>query len=145
MSLGIIRKYIQSAAQTFTNNAVLADTQISFPVLAGQKAFGRFSGIVTVGATGGFQMQLTPSVAVSVYRTSLQIFNTATNNVARVALLASAALGSALANAGSHYIAGEFYFETAANTVITLQAAQNTADALTATLEIGLFADVTIL
>lgn len=145
MSIGIVRKFIQSAALAFTNDDTLGDTEISFPVRAGEKAFGRFSGIVQVGATGGFQMQLTPSVAVSIYRVSLQIFNTSTNNVARVALNAAAPLGSALANAGLHYIAGEFYFETAADTVITLQAAQNTADPLTATLLVGTFADVTIL
>ena len=145
MSLGIIRKFRIAAAQTFTNNATLADTAFSFPVLAGQTAFGRFSGIIQVGATGGFQFQLTPSVALATYRASLQIFNTATNNVARTALTAAAPLASALANAGLHYIAGEFYFVANADSVVTFQAAQNTADVLTATLLEGLFADVTIL
>lgn len=145
MNIGIRNAMQQAASLAVTNSVVLVDTDLTFNLAAGQKCFGRIAGHLLVGATGGVRLQLTAANAPTAYRAQFNVINDTTGVNVPLVINAQAAYTNALANAGDHQFWVEFELTANLATAVTLQFAQNTADALTATFEAGTSLEVTYL
>ncbi len=137
MKIGIRNVLALLVDQVVTNNNVLANTLLTVPVGAGETIKGKLWLPFSVGATGGVQIQLTCSVAPTSYKVGALIVNTVTPAVIPGYTEAQAPIANALAVAGDHFIECDFVIVAAAATVVTLQIAQNSADALSLTLKQG--------
>jgi len=141
--IGIRNAAIQAANLQVTNSVVPVDTDMTFQLAAGQKCFGKISGHVNVGATGGVRLLLHCSSAPSTYRAQFNITNDVTGVNVPLTQNSEADYTNALANAADHQFTVEFYIEANLACTVTLQFAQNTADPLTATFEKGNQLEVT--
>lgn len=135
--IGIRNSATQAANLTATNNIVPANTDLTFDLAAGQKVFGKMSGHLNVGATGGVRLLLHCSNAPTRYRAQFNVINDVTGVNVPLTINAEADYTNPLANAADHQFTVDFFIEANLATTVTLQFAQNTADPLTATFELG--------
>lgn len=128
-----------------TNSAVLVTTGLTAPIAAGQRMHIKAWVPITVGATGGVRFQVLVPAGGTVFELTAVLNNTVAPSSTLFEQQASAVMTNALANAGDHWIEIEATIingATAGN--VDVQAAQNTADALTLTISRGGTMDVTI-
>jgi len=133
-----IQKFVRLAANVVAANATLANTGLVIPIAANQRLTGTAILFITVGATGGLRLSLTVPAGGSAYAADYTLVNNVASSVAGAFQAAAAAFANAAANAGTHQVTVNFDIvngSTAGNVV--LQFAQNTTDALTATLLAG--------
>lgn len=131
--------FVSSAAgvrgnQAFTSNVTLATVGLIAAIAANQTIKIRAWIPFTVGATGGFKCQLVVPAGSTAYNVTAELSNTVAPSTTLTALVATAAIGAAVANAGTHWILVEGTIvngATAGN--IDLQCAQNSSDVLTMT------------
>ena len=141
--IGIRNFFTVAADIPVTLSAALVTTGLTSPVAANQsqkiKAWIPF----TLGATGGVRFQVVVPAGGTVFELSAIIQNTVAPSSTLVEQQASAVVTNALANAGDHWLDIDVFVvngATAGN--IDIQAAQNTADALTLTIGRGGSMDV---
>ncbi len=145
--LGIKNYYRNSATQSVAASTVLVDaTGLSHDLPAASIIHMRGVLLFTVGAAGGAKFQLVVPAA----GTSFQLVNMAYNTVADTFLsayqAASAAIGDAFANAGSHFMMFEADIVNGATAgTAKIQFAQNSSDATACQLLLGSYLEVTVL
>lgn len=143
-TLGVKVTALIAAAVLFTSNVVLASTGLITDVAAGQTVYCRFYVPITVGAAGGAAFQLIVPAGGVVFNLSALLVNTVAPSITSTAQAASAAVGSALANAGQHFLMVEATIVNGANAgTIDLQMAQNSSNATPLTVLRGGYADFT--
>lgn len=145
MALGIRLFFTQTAALAVTSSIVPVATNLVCPVAVGQRVNGRLVLPVTVGATGGIRIQMTGPAAPASFTNSIILANVPGTTFIGATQTALGSFTNALANAGQSFVYMDFSFVngvTAGN--LTVLFAQNTSDALTATLMLGASMDVCI-
>ena len=134
-----IRNLFQVAADiVVTNSAALVTTGLTSPIAASQSQKIRAWIPITVGATGGVRFQVVVPAGGTVFELTARLNNTVAPSSTLFEQQASAVMTNALANAGDHWIEIEAMIvngATAGN--VDIQAAQNTADALSLTISRG--------
>jgi hypothetical protein len=139
MSIGIKNVFRTTAAQVVTSStALVTATGMTIPIAANQEIHIRYHLVFTVGATGGIRFQITVPAAPTFFNNDILLVNTVAPSTSSANQTAQAAFTNALANAGNHFVEGEFHIvngATAGN--VTIQFAQNTSDVLSATLVRG--------
>lgn len=145
MSVGIRLIFTQAAAVAVTSSIVPVATSLVCPVAAGQRVNGRIVLPVTVGATGGIRVQMTGPAAPVSFVNSILLANVPAPGVVLAAQNALGTFANALANAGQSYCIMDFSFVNGVNAGnLAVLFAQNTSDALTATLLAGASMECTI-
>jgi len=136
MSLGIRTIFVLAANQTFTNSAALALlTGITSPIAASETQRLKIWIPFSVGATGGIRYQIVVPAGGTIFRSTTKIVNTVAPSITTSQQAASAAVNAAVANAGSHWIEIDAIIVNGLTAgSVDLQAAQDTADALTLTI-----------
>jgi len=139
-----VRNFFRVVADiVVTNSAALVTTGLTSPIAANQSQKIRAWVPITVGATGGVRAQIVVPAGGVVFEASFKLFNTVAPSLTTAEQQASAAFTNALANAGDHWLEIEAMIvngATAGN--VDIQAAQNTADALSLTISRGGSMDV---
>jgi len=126
-----------------TNSAALVTTGLTSPIAANESQKIRAWIPITVGATGGVRFQVVVPAGGAVFELTARLNNTVAPSSTLFEQQASAVMTNALANAGEHWIEIEAIIvngATAGN--VDIQAAQNTADALSLTISRGGSLDV---
>jgi hypothetical protein len=133
-----IRNSTVLAADLVLVNDTFVTSGLQTPIAAGEKKKITWWLPITVGATGGAQVQIAAPAGGVSFVQSTTIFNFVAPAVTGSVIQAAAAVGAALANAGNHLIIVEATIENGATAgFVQLQIAQNTTDVLTATLIAG--------
>ena len=139
-----IRNYFRIGADiAVTSSAALVTTGLTSPIAANQTQKIKAWIPITVGATGGFRLQVVVPAGGAVFELTSVAYNTVAPGTTLVEQQASAVITNALANAGDHWIEVDAFIvngATAGN--VDIQMAQNTADALTLTISRGGSMDV---
>jgi hypothetical protein len=134
--IGIPTYYKKTADQVIANNTPVTVGLLS-PIAANQTQKFRAWIPITVGATGGVRVIVIIPAGASIIN-SVRVNNTVADAVTLDMQAASAAIGNALANAGTHWVEIEgLVINGATAGSIDVQVAQNTTDALTLTVEAG--------
>jgi hypothetical protein len=144
MSIGIKNIFVLAATQTAASATPVAVPGMTIPIAANQTLKVHFHGTVTVGATGGIRLQITVPTGGVLFNNDIVLDNTVAPLVTPFNQASSAAFANALANAGTHFVDMECTVvngATAGSVAITF--AQNTTDALTATLLRGSYMETT--
>lgn len=114
---------------TVTNSDVLVNV-FRIPIAANKRQKVKFWLPINVGAAGGVRAQITVPAAGVSFKQTLRLNNTVAPSATIAAVAASTLFTNALANAGDHWIEAEVDVRNGINAgFITLQMAQNTADA----------------
>lgn len=141
--IGIRTAYVVAADIPVASSVALVTTGLTSPIAANQKQHIRCWIPITVGATGGFRLQIVVPAAGVTFEASYTIQNTVAPGTTLVEQQASAAVTNALANAGDHWIEIDAHIENGANAGnVDIQMAQNTSDVLPLTISKGGFMDV---
>lgn len=141
--IGYRTAYAIAADIPIASNIVPATTGLTSPIAANETQHFRAKIAVTVGATGGIRFLVDVPAGGVLYNVMFALNNTVAGTLPSAVLAASAAFTNALANAGTHILEIEGTIvngATAGN--VDIQAAQNTSDVLTMTVEAGGFMDV---
>lgn len=142
---GIKNFYAVLANVLFTSNTVLATVGLKSPIAAGQRQKFRAWIPVTVGGTGGLQLQVVIPAAATLITTSILLVNTVAPSVTSAIQTSSTPFTNALANAGSHWLEVEGEVTNGANAgSIDIQLAQNSSNATALTVLAGGSMDITI-
>jgi hypothetical protein len=146
MSVGIRNIFVLAAPQTFTNNNTLANLSgVASPIAANQRQIIRIWIPVTTGATGGAQYRVVVPAGGTLFRITTRINNQSATQNTTSTQTSSTAVGNALASPASHFIeATGIIINGATPGFIQVQAAQNTVDANTLTIQQGAFIEATI-
>lgn len=142
MPIGIRQAYRVTADIAIASSAVLQTlTGLSIPIAAGKIIHLVGHLFFSVGATGGIRFEVVPPAAGAFYKSSLIL----TNTVAAIpfsvqGVVTPTVFTDAVANAGNHFLDFEVDVENGVNAGnINIQAAQNTSDVLTLTIQRGSF------
>lgn len=128
-----------------TSSVALVTTGLTAAIAAGQRMNVVCWVPFSVGATGGVRAQLAVPAGGTIFELTAILCNTVAPSQTLFEQQASAAMTSALANAGDHWLqinATIINGSTAGN--VDLQMAQNTSDALSLTIKRGGTMQVTV-
>lgn len=148
MSIGIRNFFRKSATQTVTNSDALVNVTdlAAIPIGASQKAKFRWWVPFSLGATGGFRFFiLTPGAPTSVTASFEVIDCTTANTLFAAVQTAMAAFTNASAVAGNYIGKIELDIDNVTAGTVSLQYAQNNAQATNNTIQIGASCDVVYL
>ena len=136
--IGIRTIYRVNAPVPFTSDIVPATVGLTSPIAAGGKQKFRAWIPINVGATGGVALQVAVPAAGVLYELTIKLFNTVAPSITTAIDLVGVLFGSALANAGDHWLEVEGYVENGVNAgSIDIQMCQNSSDVLTLTVDKG--------
>lgn len=126
------------ADQAVTSSIVPVDvTGFSFALGAARRLYWAFTGIFTLGATGGFRFLAHNTVAPTLYNATFNIRQETTPSVFGAVQTAEAAFTNAAAVAATYQIHADGFILSAAATTFSFQFAQNTSDVLSITMKAG--------
>jgi hypothetical protein len=139
MVLGSMGMETQAADLTKVN-AVLANSDLTFPLLAGQRVSGTFYIPVNVGAiAAGIKWRLNVSSAPTYYVCGFCNNRPVTDTVWQWVLNAQADMSDPAPSLGLNYITGNFNIVANAAATVTLQFAQQVLNALATVMQQGAF------
>lgn len=143
MLIGIRNFNIKTAATVFTSNLTPATIGLASPIAANQTQKLVWWIPFTVGATGGVRAIIVVPAGGTLFRSTIELFNTVLPGITTATQAASAAFTNALANAGTHWLRIEATIVNGATAgSVDLQMAQNTSDALSLTVLQGGTCDI---
>jgi hypothetical protein len=121
-------------------NAVLANSDLTFPLLAGQRVSGTFYIPVNVGAiAAGIKWRLNVSSAPTYYVCGFCNNRQVTDTVWQWAITAQVDMTDPAPSLGLNYITGNFNIVANAAATVTLQFAQVVVNALATVMQQGAF------
>lgn len=130
-----IRTFFKVLANVlFTNTVALATVGLTSPIAANQSQNFRAWIPFTLGATGGFKIQITTPAAPTKYAVAINIYDTVGGTLLYDAIVATAPFGNALAAAGTYWAEVTGYVKngaTAGNIDILIAQNSSTGNALT--------------
>jgi len=136
---GIQTINILAAALSTNTDIVLNDiTGFTFNLGAGKRIRWKLSGVVTLGATGGFRFAANSTTAPTTYSALWQIVDETTPATFQDAQIAQADFTNASAVAANYLLTGSGTVVANTATVFSLQFAQNNSTANNITLNAGM-------
>lgn len=129
---------VLAADQLVTSSIVPVDvTGMTFNLGAGRRLAWFFTGIFTLGATGGFRFLAHSTQAPTAYNANFNVQQATTPASFGLAQFAEAAFANASAVAATYQINAQGLIIANAATVFSFQFAQNTSDVLSITMKAG--------
>lgn len=129
---------VTSSIVPVTVGAAQVGNEFQFLVQATRRLFWRFTGVLTLGATGGFRFLAHCTAAPAFYNALFHVEQDTTPAQFFTTQLAEAAFANAAAVAEDYsVVASGSVIAGAVDTTFAFQFAQNTSDVLTATMNAG--------
>jgi len=140
MGISTLNYLFQAADLTRNNSAVLTDTNLSFPLAAGQSVNGSFWCPVRMATNSGVNFRLDVNAVPTLYLLNARFYRVQTNIVSPWALDAEANFNDQLTSSpGLNIVNGDFFIQANAAITVKMQFAQLSATGTDTTLLKGAF------